>query len=625
MAHWIDRRGFMCVLAGASLAPAVLRLGEGLSVETGAATAPAPKVYLHPFNYGGVQLLDGPLRRQYLATRDYYYNLPDDDILKGFRKRAGLPAPGNDLGGWCKRDASVVFGQWLSGMARMSKATGDTAMRDKATHLLHEWGKTTEADGLFFESRHAKPEHSHYVFDKTVCGLVDLWEYADEKEALALLERLTDWGMKTLDRTRKPASPADPDAHSCGNEWYTLCENLYRAYQLTGNSKYRAFGDLWRYTTYWGMYAGSNAPSPQGLHAYSHVNTLSSAAMTYAVTGDSQYLKTILNAYDYFQQTQNYATGGYGPAEKLVAADGELGRSLEREANTFETPCGTWAVFKLGRYLLQFTGEARFGDWIEELMYNGIGSALPMASEGKTFYYSDYRLASTYTLGSARKVYYWDAYPCCSGTYIQAVADYHNIIYFKDDKSLYVNLFVPSAVTWGLDGQEIRVEQETAYPESDTITLTVHSKRPVSFNLKFRVPGWSQGATTEVNSSKLEVPAHPGTWATIQRSWSPGDRVTIQIPMRLRFVPIDRQHPHRLALMYDPVVLVQDGRWTSQPTQAPTGTDLSQWIIRTGKQLEFRVAEDQAKEELAPPLGVFMPFYELREGIPYRMYFDLKT
>jgi DUF1680 family protein len=562
------------------------------------------------------------LRKQYFATREYYYNLPDDDILKGFRKRAGLPTPGNDMGAWGLEDTSEIFGQWLSGMARMYKATGDGAMREKAARLMREWAKTIEPDGTPYFPTGAKDlRRTHYAWDKLVCGLVDLYEYCGEKESLPPLERITDWAMKNLDRSRKP--PAGFNIAGFPWEWYTLPENLYRAYQLTGNGKYKTFGDLWHYDHYWGMFTGKVPLNVQGFHAYSHVNTLSSAAMTYAMTGEPEYLKAIVNAYDHFQQVQCYATGGYGPAEQLVAADGELGRSVEREANTFETPCGTWAVFKLGRYLMQFTGEARFGDWIEKLVYNGIGAALPMASGGRTFYYSDYRLSSGYPIGSARKVYHWDPYPCCSGTYIQAVADYHNIIYFKGDGGLYVNLFVPSAVTWNLDGQEIQVEQETAYPESDTTTLTVRPTKTVSFNLGFRVPGWSQGATVVVNGSKLEVPAHPGTWATVQRSWSPGDRVTIQIPMRLRSVPIDRQHPHRVALMYGPVVLVQDGRYTREMSQLPIDPDLSKSIIGTGKLLEFRVAEGQAREVYAPPRGTFMPFYQLGHGIPYRMYFDL--
>src|SRR5262249_53074480 len=151
-----------------------------------------------------------------------------------------------------------------------------------------------------------------------------------------------------------------------------------------------------------------------GVHAYSHVNTFSSAAMAYAVTGDAKYLNIIKNAYDFLQNVQCYATGGFGPSEFIVSSDGGLGRSLDTRTDSFETGCGSWAAFKLGRYLIGFTAEARYGDWMERILYNGIGSALPVAEGGKNFYYSDYRAAG------AMKVYNWEAWTCCSGSYIQA-------------------------------------------------------------------------------------------------------------------------------------------------------------------------------------------------------------
>jgi DUF1680 family protein len=614
-----NRRQFLNVLLGAPLAPYMLHAAARQTAAPSSASE--PRVFLEPFNYEGVRLLDGMFKKQYAVTRDYFYNLPNDDILKGFRKRVGMPAPGNDMGAWGSEDTSMVFGQWLSGMARMYKATGDTAIRDKAVYLMREWVKTIEPDGTPYHPTWAKElRFSHYAWDKLVCGLVDLYEYGGEKDSLPVLERITDWGMRNLDRTRKPATP--DHFQGISPEWYTLSENLYCAYRLTGNSTYRTFGDLWRYEHYWGMFNGKVPLGPARFHAYSHVNTLSSAAMTYALTGEPGYLKTIVNAYDHFQEVQCYATGGYGPAERLVAPDGELGESLEREANTFETPCGTWAVFKLGRYLIQFTGEARYGDWMEKLLYNGIGAALPMAAGGKTFYYSDYQLGSDTPIASARKDYYWDPYPCCSGTYIQAVADYHNIVYFKGHRSFYVNLFVPSVATWNLDGHEIEIEQETAYPETDTITLTVRPQRSVTFQLGFRVPGWSQGAAVSVNGNKLDVTAKPESWATIERPWNAGDRVTIQIPMRLRLAPIDKQHPHRVALMYGPVVLVQDGRYTQRLTQVASEADLSKLLVRGGKQLQFRVAA-QRKNIFMPEWGAFAPFYQVGQGFPYRMYVDL--
>lgn len=595
-------------LVAASVAPA--HLGAALRTAPSRATddSAGSRNLLEPFNYSGVRLLDGMLKKQYTNTRDYFYNIPNDDILKGFRIRAGMKGWGNDLRGWYSGDPTLTywwskgdtfntFGQWLSGMARMAKATGDQAIAEKAIHLMMEWGRTIDDDGYFFYSR--RPWQPHYIYEKTVGGLVDLYEYCGRKDALRLLERITDWAITGLDRVRMPDQ---------NTEWYTLSENLYRAYQLTGNPKYKTFGDVWRFNSYWRAFIGGTDLTPHGHHAYSHVNTLSSAAMTYAVTGEPDYLKCIVNAYDWLEETQFYATGGYGPDEELLPPDGSLGKSLETTYKTFETPCGTWAAFKLARYLIQFTGEAKYGDWIEKLVYNAMGAALPMAGNGQTFYYSDYRL------GGGRKFYHFDGtWPCCSGTYPQAVADYHNVIYFKDPTSLYVNLFVPSEITWNFQGDEVRLEQETAYPESDTTTLTVRSTSKAAFNLKFRVPRWSSAATVEVNEVRQDVTCQPGAWATVHRTWQPGDRVRIQMPMRLALLPIDKQHPHRVALTYGPVVLVRD----QAPVLEPKGRDVTDWIVPRGGALEF--------QGVGQPKDTFRPFYQVGNGESYDMYFDIKS
>ncbi|HEV2463378.1 MAG TPA: beta-L-arabinofuranosidase domain-containing protein [Acidobacteriaceae bacterium] len=603
------RRDFVKMVAGASLAPSVLRASKAFGATPTETGGLAARVYLEPFDYQGVRLLDSMLKSQYDRTREYYFKIPNDDILKGFRERAGLPAPGQEMGGWAQDDTSGVFGQWLSGMARMYKATGDTEMREKAAALMNGWAEAYRKDGIPISSRHRalNGSRTHYSYDKTVCGLVDMGKYAGNKDALALLDRLVDWGSTTLTRTRNPATPEDDAAFGSGNEWYTLSENLYRGYVLTGNSKYKTFGDLWRYDTYWDKFVDEANPDIHDLHAYSHVNTLSSAAMSYGVTGDEKYLKTIVNAHDYFQRAQCYATGGYGPGESLVSNDGSLGRSLESVSDTFETPCGSWSIFKLTKYLLQFTGEARFGDWMERAVYNGIGAALPMALRGRTFYYSDY------LLGGCQKTYYSAAWPCCSGTYIQDTVDYHDIIYFKGDRSLYVNLFVPSQVAWSVDDKAVQVEQVTDFPASDTTTLTVRPERPVKFSLKFRVPGWTEGAWVSVNGDQQHIECRPGTWAAVNRTWNAGDRMEIHLPMKLAFAPIDRQHPHRVAAIYGPVVLVRD----KETVLVPNTNDISKWIVSQGKGLEFH-AENHAT-------AGFVPFYQLRARTGYCMYFDLES
>src|SRR5262249_52213672 len=108
-------------------------LGAGLLAQSVHA---AGQVRIEPFNYAGVRLRESRWRGGVEGARESYLTRPDDDLLQGFRRAAGLRAPGSPRGGWCGEDSSTVFGQWLSGLARLYRATGDTPVRDKAARLM---------------------------------------------------------------------------------------------------------------------------------------------------------------------------------------------------------------------------------------------------------------------------------------------------------------------------------------------------------------------------------------------------------------------------------------------------------------------------------------------------------
>jgi len=292
---------------------------------------------------------------------------------------------------------------------------------------------------------------------------------------------------------------------------------------------------------------------------------------------------------------------------------GSLGRSLELYAGHAEIPCGSWAGFKLSRYLIGFTGEARFGDWIETMIYNAIGAALPTEPDGRTYYYGDYRLSS------GLKQHYWHEWPCCSGTYWQLMADYHNVIYFKDSRALYVNLFVPSEVTWPHGVGSVRLRQETTYPESETTILHVTLESPAEFAIKLRIPGWARGASVTVNDVPQAVRAECGQWATVEREWREGDRLTLHLPMQLRMLPVDRQHPDRVAIMFGPVVLAQDEACCRRPFALASGQDLAGALAREDGQVRFRILDPapERHRRFLQPLYTFPAFW------PYWVYFDL--
>ncbi len=612
MNHRISRRDF---LKTASSTVATLAYA---SHSSSAFADTQPAVKMESFEFQGVRLLKSRWQNQVEVARSYYLGLSDDDILHGFRAAAGLPAPGKTLGGWAARSTGGLLGDWMSAMSRLYRATGDVAYRDKATYLLNEWAKTIGPD-----------DNPRVEFAKLNCGLVDMHVYVGDKTAMALLEKSTRWAEKNLSRERMPAIKEDNVYYSGKpGEWYKLSENLYRAYQVSGDPKYKSFAEVWLYPSYWNKFAATADPADaHGVHAFSHVNTFSSAAMYYAVSGDPETLRVLKNAYDYMQRRQCYATGGYGPNERFMAPDGSLGKALDTRSDTFETGCGTWGAFKMSQHLMQFTGEARYGDWIEKLFYNGVGASLPVTEGGRNFYYSDYRVSG------GMKVDRWDNFTCCSGTYFQNLADYYNLIYFKDSSGLYVNLYVPSELSWKHQGDEIKVTQQTEYPLKDMVSLSFDMKQRKKFDLRFRVPEWCQNMSIKVNGAAASVACKPGTWASLSREWNPGDKVEIHVPMLLRMEAVDQQNPDRVAVVRGPVVLALDYDYHDPDFILPGDDEaLNKLLIADDSPLasHFSAPAVPGMYRVERPDGKnirlrFRPFYAYNEGFPYQMYFDRKA
>lgn len=630
---------------------------------------------LNAFNLRNVKLFPGRFQKQFLEMVEYYVSIPNDDLLYGFRKRAGLPHPGKELGGWYNAENSIykwgerfnMFGQWLSAYARIFAITNDKKILEKIIYLTNEWGKTIEENGYFFYSSNCNA--FHYTYDKMVGAMVDAYLYANREDVLDYLHKITDWAIKNLDKKRIPAAAGllttggNPYNYLRDNEWYTLSENLYRAYEITGDERFKDFAGEWNYTTYWDALQNNEPEKMDGLHGYSHVNTLGGAAMAYEVTGEKKYLKTITMAYEILKKYQLMASGGYAPGEKMAPVNGVVGNQddflkvkdmiernkelkyalrflfkhpsriglfleqkvskltngelLEIELHTFEVPCGTWAGFKLSRYLICFTGDSEYGNWIETLLYNSIGAALPMKDDeegrGKTFYYADYRVTG------GKKVYYYDKFPCCAATYPLAISEYHNLIYFYDDNNLYVNLFVPSEVEHEYNGQKVKITQETLFPIENNTKLRISCSHEVEFRINFRIPSWSEegkNISILVNGEKVDIKKTPKGWIYLNQTWQDGFEIEVIFELQLYFSPIDRYFPSRAALMYGPIMLAllgEIGGKLEGNIQNP-----HDWIKPIqGEPLHFLV-EGQKEKNLK-----MVPFYEIGEGRTYYVYNDI--
>ena len=272
----------------------------------------------------------------------------------------------------------------------------------------------------------------------------------------------------------------------------------------TGNAKFREFGELWLYHPYWNKFAETAAPTnASGVHAYSHVNTFSSAAMAYAVTGDEKYLRIIRNAYDFLQNTQTYATGGYGPVERIMPA-GSLGTALEFQPNSFEAPCGSWAAFKLSRYLTQFTGDARYGDWAERLLYNGIGG---IAADQR-------RRAALLLCGLSGRRGREDFQPERVHVLLRHLHSGHRRFSEPDLLQGRPRALCESVCAFGSDveaaGRRSDVAAGDTISRGGDITMTLRMAKPRQFGLRMRVPGWSRDVSVKINGAAAQVECKPG-------------------------------------------------------------------------------------------------------------------
>jgi hypothetical protein len=102
-------------------------------------------------------------------------------------------------------------------------------------------------------------------------------------------------------------------------------------------------------------------------------------------------------------------------------------------------------------------------------------------------------------------------------------------------------------VTWRAAGGDVRVRQDTAYPDAETTTLTFTMASPATFTVKFRVPSWARGAHAAVNGTAAPIDAAAGAWAAVSRTWQAGNRLVIGIPLALRMLPVDRRRVARCA------------------------------------------------------------------------------
>ncbi len=584
---------------------------------------PAVTPTVQPFELTDVRLLDGPFKRAMELNGKYILSLDPDQLLHTFRLNAGLASTAKPLGGWEEPKGELrghFVGHYLSACALMYASTGDARYKEKGDAIVKGLAEVQAKLGsgylsaypeTFFDRVEARQRvwAPYYTLHKIYAGLIDMYILCDNKQALDTVCKFADWVIA------RNAKLTDAQMQNMlGEEHGGMNETLANLYAVTGEAKYLAIAKRFNHLAVITP-ATQKQDKLTGLHANTQIPKFVGTAREYELTGDESLHTASLFFWDTVVHERSYVIGGhsdgehFSPKEKLSQAFGP---------STTET-CNTYNMLKLTRHIFAWDPKVETADYYERALYNHI-LASQNPEDGMTCYYVPLRPGSHKTYSTPLSSFW-----CCTGTGVENHAKYGDSIYFHDDQTLYVNLFIASELAWKAKGVKLR--QETSYPDVPSTKLTLTCDAPAKFTVKLRHPTWAQkGVQAKVNGEVQAITAKPGEWVALNRTWKTGDTIELTVPFTLRKEGF-RDNANRFALLDGPIVLSAQVD-TKKPMPAIVSADtelLADIKPAADKPLTFTGPAGQFRVPGAPGGVALEPFFRMHGGRSYTVYFDSFT
>lgn len=504
----------------------------------------------------------------------------------------------------------VTSGAWLTAVtpSTMAASTGDvlTAIDLGQVEVGGEIGRridltihsnllVLDAEKDFLPFFRSKEVHEHYVgLGKLIDSAVRFAAYTNDEKVIALKSRLVAetietqepdgyigvmapearmWGLWDLHEMGYIILALTSDHHYFGEQrsldaagrvadyilqrWSTMPEgwptekgvatnvgvtdlegNVLSLYRETGNRRYLDFCIQERGLPGWDLGIVIGRRHLIEGHAYSYLARCLAQIELYRLQPQASLLSPTQRAVRFLTAEDGMViTGATGEAE--VWTDDQDGRNYLGET------CTTTYQLRVYDNLLRLKGESFYGDLMERTIYNALFAA--QSPDGRQIRY--------YTPFEGNRVYWPRDTFCCPNNYRRILADLPTMVYYRSETGLAVNLYTSSNAAIDLDGNvSLKVRQETDYPTSGHIELRLDPSKPARFSLKLRIPRWCADGTVTINGQPWKALITPGTFLEIDREWSAGDQVILDLPMPWRLVLGRKRQSGRAAVMRGPVV-----------------------------------------------------------------------
>lgn len=566
------------------------------------------------FALSDVQLTGSYFKQAMDLHKQYILSLEVDRLIPHVRRNAGLEPKGKNYGGW-ETHGGCTYGHYMSSCALMYAATGEDIFMDKLNYMLSELETCQKQihDGWFLGGKRQReglnqlmggsvalnqPDetkqpwnfnqngNSWYGIHKVLSGLRDAYIYAGSEKAKEILMPLADFIAQVALNSNSDLFQSILSVEQGG-----MNEVFADIYSITGDKKYLKASERFNHINV--IYPTANGEDVlSGRHANDQIPKFIGVARQYEYTQGELYRKAAENFWDIVIRDHTLVIGGNSCYERF----GLPGQESKRLDCTSAETCNTYNMLKLSRQLFMLSGDSKYLNYYEHALYNHILASQDPDKPGGVTYYTSL-MPGSYKQYSTPYESFW----CCVGSGMENHAKYAESVYFRNNQNLLVNLYIPSVLNWKETG--LQLTMHTAFPESDTVQITVNDKGDYSGSLLFRYPEWVKGnISVYLNKQPAEAESTPGKYIRLLNTISDGDEITLVLPRSL-YIDYSNDEPYFGSLLYGPILLsggfgsedmpndcVSDNRALRTaipekniPALVGSKQELDSWIVKTSE------------------------------------------
>jgi len=543
-------------------------------------------------------LRDGELLQKENSNRDYLMELDSSALLQNYYLEAGIGqvfgAKTMKHGGWEDPSCQLrghFLGHFLSACAIRYDETGDKEIKAKADAIVHELSICQKENGGIWVA--SIPEKyftwiangkavwaPHYTVHKTFMGLVDMYKYAGNEEALEVAKKFAEWFYEFT----KEKTPEEMDS-ILEYETGGMLEIWADLYEITGEDRYlELIGKYDRRAFFDPLLEGVDVLT--NMHANTTIPEVIGCARVFEATGNERY-KNIAIAYWDLAVTKRgtWATGGQTMGEiwtPMHSMEARLGEKNQEH-------CTVYNMMRLADILFRWTGEAKYLNYIEQNLYNGImaqGYFKTGHTNGQTPEYPEEGLITYFLPMHAGNRKGWGSkfgdFFCCHGSLVQANAAHNKFLYYQQENVIYTGIFADSTVTFDIDGKKVTISQSRdslsgSFHSSSTSSagqginektriylhhpnirlqeFKISTESDVHMILKLRKPEWAHGdIQLTINDSLEKCEISEDGFVTVDRQWKDGDTLKWAMPMDIYCAKLEGALD-TVAYLYGPYVL----------------------------------------------------------------------